>query len=776
MAITFPAQTPPTVQSNATTQSSWQTSSITFPTTGQNVLGVLAINVSGTTSAETFSCSDSLGNTWNIAINHDQALGNGQHSAICYFSYPSGASDTTCTVTVSWNNAVNERFGACFYVIGHNHASPLNATGSAGGNTSATSVAPVTSANLDTNDQLVVVAWGAQNNNTGPTTWPTTGYTSLVQGQDATRSRIGGAEYKILTGGTGSGATQSTTISYTTGSAPTSVIATFRPFSGAAPANTTPPAVTGTATLGNTLTTDNGTWTNSPTSYTYQWQRSSNSGSTWVNVGAGTAEGGATANTHTVVGFDVGCLVRCQVTAVNASGSAQQASNSVGDIPVPSGPSARLVALPVAQSDGQSHIINLTGPVLPNETIVLLASTSVGTISGDMMSVTDPNGNTYTLDHDTGPGPGVGGITQAFSAQNGASKLNIGASLTNQIKQAHVVGAHAIDSPTITLDIDPGWDKTNVVNLVIGVGGPNFNYQGVSGTTLQNVTSHGALSNGQLILYHGQSPYYAVYALNPGDGTSTRLTLDGSSAQHATTGTPNAGTLVTTKQKGVAFTLVRSGSNTDANNWLTPGTGWTADWSGYPANHWSLNSLPKDSQDAFGIAYGGESQYKIGVQKMTWSSVGSSIVGQLTTDGGAATFQDTMVIAYGFTPAGGGGGGGTTVFPGGLGRTIEQVSISATGAADIGLGLSATVDVYVHLVGLFLTFSSAGTIQILGTGGGSNISGVMAVPANGILCIMAHQDEPIASSSRATSLQLEWTGAGTISGWARLYYSIDRYR
>jgi hypothetical protein len=39
------------------------------------------------------------------------------------------------------------------------------------------------------------------------------------------------------------------------------------------PVNTVAPAVTGTATQGQTLTTDNGTWTNSPTGYTYQWQR-----------------------------------------------------------------------------------------------------------------------------------------------------------------------------------------------------------------------------------------------------------------------------------------------------------------------------------------------------------------------------------------------------------------------------------------------------------------------------------------------------------------------
>jgi len=43
--------------------------------------------------------------------------------------------------------------------------------------------------------------------------------------------------------------------------------------SAAAPANTTPPALTGTAKVGQTLTVSNGTWSGSPTGYTYQWQR-----------------------------------------------------------------------------------------------------------------------------------------------------------------------------------------------------------------------------------------------------------------------------------------------------------------------------------------------------------------------------------------------------------------------------------------------------------------------------------------------------------------------
>lgn len=77
--------------------------------------------------------------------------------------------------------------------------------------------------------------------------------------------------------------------------------------------NSVLPAITGTATLGNVLTVSNGTWSQTPDSYTYQWKR------------AGANIAGATASTYTVVSGDVGQAITATVTAVKAgytSGSA----------------------------------------------------------------------------------------------------------------------------------------------------------------------------------------------------------------------------------------------------------------------------------------------------------------------------------------------------------------------------------------------------------------------------------------------------------------------
>ena len=84
-----------------------------------------------------------------------------------------------------------------------------------------------------------------------------------------------------------------------------------------APVNTATPVISGTTTLGSVLTTTNGTWTNSPTSYTYQWKR----GGT-INIGTNT-------NTYTLVIADSLANITCVVTATNVVGSTSATSNII---------------------------------------------------------------------------------------------------------------------------------------------------------------------------------------------------------------------------------------------------------------------------------------------------------------------------------------------------------------------------------------------------------------------------------------------------------------
>jgi hypothetical protein len=72
----------------------------------------------------------------------------------------------------------------------------------------------------------------------------------------------------------------------------------------AAPVNSSPPTISGTAQQGSTLTAENGSWQNTPTSFQYQWQRCNATGASCANVN------GATAKTYNLVGADVGHTLR----------------------------------------------------------------------------------------------------------------------------------------------------------------------------------------------------------------------------------------------------------------------------------------------------------------------------------------------------------------------------------------------------------------------------------------------------------------------------------
>ena len=90
--------------------------------------------------------------------------------------------------------------------------------------------------------------------------------------------------------------------------------------SAAAPVNTAPPTISGTTTVGQTLTASNGTWSNSPTGFAYQWLRCNGGGNNCAAVANGTQQ------TYTLVGADAGHTLRVRVTATNADGSASAQS------------------------------------------------------------------------------------------------------------------------------------------------------------------------------------------------------------------------------------------------------------------------------------------------------------------------------------------------------------------------------------------------------------------------------------------------------------------
>jgi len=88
------------------------------------------------------------------------------------------------------------------------------------------------------------------------------------------------------------------------------------------PTNNTLPVVSGTPTVGQTLSSTSGTWNGYPApTFAYQWVR-----------GASTNISGATSSSYTLVDADYNNTVKCTVTATNSAGSASATSAATATV------------------------------------------------------------------------------------------------------------------------------------------------------------------------------------------------------------------------------------------------------------------------------------------------------------------------------------------------------------------------------------------------------------------------------------------------------------
>jgi len=144
------------------------------------------------------------------------------------------------------------------------------------------------------------------------------------------------------------------------------------------PVNSVAPTISGTGQYRTTLTvTNTGTWSNSPTGYSYQWQRN---GSNLL---------GYTSSSYTILDpGDRGTTIRCVVTASNAAGSGSANSNGIS---ITSGtPDAPTIGTATATS-GTSATVSYTAPG-DNGGATITSYTAVsnpGSITGTLSTSTD---------------------------------------------------------------------------------------------------------------------------------------------------------------------------------------------------------------------------------------------------------------------------------------------------------------------------------------------------------------------------------------------------
>ena len=112
----------------------------------------------------------------------------------------------------------------------------------------------------------------------------------------------------------------------------------------AAPSNTVAPAISpASGTAGSTTySCTTGSWSNSPTSYAYQWQYN-DQGSIFLNITGATSSSYSPPSNFFALGY--ASPIRCRVTATNSGGSTTASSNQVtvsAQVSVPSGGSVTL--------------------------------------------------------------------------------------------------------------------------------------------------------------------------------------------------------------------------------------------------------------------------------------------------------------------------------------------------------------------------------------------------------------------------------------------------
>jgi len=130
-----------------------------------------------------------------------------------------------------------------------------------------------------------------------------------------------------------------------------------------APTNTALPAITGVMRTGETLTTSRGSWTSSPSTFTYQWKRANTVGGSYTNITS------ATDRTYELTDADIDKFIKVSVIATNNIGAST-----------------------AALSAATSIVVDL------NDSVVPTTSTPVATATGFTFTISNySSSNTYAL-------------------------------------------------------------------------------------------------------------------------------------------------------------------------------------------------------------------------------------------------------------------------------------------------------------------------------------------------------------------------------------------
>jgi hypothetical protein len=293
--------------------------------------------------------------------------------------------------------------------------------------------------------------------------------------------------------------------------------------------NTVAPAVTGTTTEGQTLTTTNGTWTPTPASYTYQWVR----GSTPIS--------GATASTYALVDADGDQNIFCVVTASNGSGGTTTAnSNTVGPIAQAEPQNTAVPTISGTTTEGQTlTAANGTWTNSPSSYAYQWRRNGVdisGATSGTYVLVLADVGTTITVrvtaSNASGAGPAATSAATATIAASGAPTFT---AWNPSDKSAAI----SLSNSNRTTSAAPNWDGYGIRSVTSHTSGKRifelvttgYTYQGIAPASTTLSYPGGGTSTGAIISYPNdiyfttvsgvQSNLYTATPVRTEPGTTT---------------------------------------------------------------------------------------------------------------------------------------------------------------------------------------------------------------------------------------------------------------
>ncbi len=261
-----------------------------------------------------------------------------------------------------------------------------------------------------------------------------------------------------------------------------------------APVSTAAPAISGTAQQGDTLSASNGSWSNSPTSYAYQWQDCTSS-SSCTNIN------GATSSTYTLASSDVGKTIDVVVTASNAGGSASQASAQTGTVTQPSGSQPQMTGNP-------TNLPAVSGNAVVGDTLSVTSGTWANSpssysyqwedcVGSSCSSISGATGSSYTAQaSDVGHSLGVLVTATNGSGSSTASSWNTAAvsptSYPNGIISEDYLLAWSPPSGCSSLNVacinSRDWSAINQSTIF------NFGGAGINNAPVQDATTTSSVS------------------------------------------------------------------------------------------------------------------------------------------------------------------------------------------------------------------------------------------------------------------------------------------